>query len=79
MLYHKNGEANKCQNQITKISLAYLQFVLCGLVIYRKCAKFLCQPKALPNIFRGHKIHRNLDTRLQKGKHILWVLTWSAF
>jgi hypothetical protein len=49
-------------SQIQISSLAYLQFILCGPVIYWKFAKLLSQMKALTNIFRRDKIKCNLGT-----------------
>ena len=51
----------KKQNRINKSSTTDLKLVLGGSVIYRKLAEFLCQTKALANIFRRDKIKCNLD------------------
>jgi hypothetical protein len=53
-------------NRVKSSSIADLQIVFDGHVVYRKFTEFLCQTETLANIFRWDKIKPDLDAWLQK-------------
>lgn len=56
----------KQEDRIKISSIADLQAVLGGSVVYQKLTEFLNQTEALANIFRWDKIKSDLDAWLQK-------------